>query len=1050
MTSTHGLPRDTSENTNVEELIRSEGISDDEWQRIFELRYCTILVPFAEDSDAESHGDMQDQEGSEEGEDKEEEKKSTGIQPSTPKMNRTSRSGQKQQQLPTPKSIQRPQRPERSPRQRSRTASPTKSPDQHIGLPSPLERRTAKAMSRNIDQSIEDVDMDLGEDQGMDDLDGLNDSTLTPDDPLSTYLVGMRSRSHDGTQDMDSTVDTTGNHNNNDGDIQSAEQKIARDVSAPLVQYGDLGRQGAPAQSSKRPFDEADSTTSSDTGAKRRHWELSPSTRLLQLKQPDLMKQSALATSPSISSSPVSPSGLMKPRSYTPSASSLSFLQSRQPLSNVASLQRDESFASNISTASRWSRNAKTLWTKQDWQTLEALYNQMDGNSMEEAELTQVAVRFLVEQEALTSSKPRWTREMVLTRCIALYRVRHDKNEGSEHQFPFTAANVSRRHHSGTRRAAPYPIDALRGPYSGGTSSSAMSEFRNRRRADQNRKQSALDQGHSLKSVFKHRFASGLRTVGQLLPFWRDVEQGNMDIKEEVTVPLVPAGSAQSVIEAFENQAEEEARQSRPMSRSGRGAFTQRCQDCDQVYYCSSTCKALAMDPMQGAHGKVCKTFRKLATWNSDRHTKSIIKLLLQVLMNHWRERQGFPSVFQSRKLGQKLNEGADTSAVEATMVMAVTTNEPMAAAATTSTPSSAAAAETGAIASEAQELNAQGDGQKSKVQEPVENDFYDVLRLQSHYEDWDDEDTKDWNRQAQVVLSLLELSGLNEIRSEPDGPLQKLTAMDIKKLVSALESNAFGMFDRTRKKPVCFGRAIYPIASFFNHSCECNATAVQADGSEKVTGDDVLGCSEAYGLSQDQPSTPESVSASVTTSTVPSISSSSEEVDSKPEASASAGTESGTVEDEQAGEAAVAPNPFASRVGEFRMMTFFAISDISKGQDITISYIDTEAPLHARRLALLSDYHFHCLCARCMREERTSSTGKGNNQAGKGGGKRKTAGGTGKWKSAGGASSAGGIGRARKTIEEPPCFARKYQGRKLMSFRFGLTKLQGKLSADL
>ncbi|KAF9179639.1 hypothetical protein BGZ50_006778 [Haplosporangium sp. Z 11] len=1017
MTSTHALPMDTSENTNVEELIRSEGISDDEWQRIFELRYCTILVPFAEDYDAESQGDIQDlmeeeEEEEEEGEDEDEERdeQSIGTQPSTPKVEGASRSGQEQQQLPTPKSIQRPQ----SLRQRSRTVSPSKSPARHTGMPSPLERRSAKAMSRNTDQSIEDVNMDLGEDQDMDDLDGLNDSTLTPDDPLSTYLAGMRSRGRDGTQGMGIIVDATGNHSNNVGDIQSAEQKIARGISASLVQHGNLGRRDSPAQSSKRPLDEADSTTSSDAGAKRRHWELSPSTRLLQPKHPDLTKQSALATSPSIPYSPVSPSGLMKPRSYTPSTSPLSFLQSRLSSSNVSSLQRDVSFTSNISTTSQWSRNAKTLWTKQDWQTLEALYNEMDGNSMEEAGLTQVADRFLTEQMALTGSKPRWT------------RVRHDKNEGSEHQFPFTAADASRRHRSGTRRAAPYPVDVLRGQYPGGTSSSAMTEFRNRRRSEQNRKQSALDQGYSLKSVFKHRFASGLRTVGQLLPFWRDVELGNTDIKEKVTVPLVPAGSAQSVIEAFESQVEEEAR------RSSRGAFTQRCQDCDQVYYCSSTCKELAMDPKQGAHGKICKTFRKLATWNSDRHTKSIIKLLLQVLMNHWRERQGLPSLYQSRKLMQMRNESVDASAAEATTVMTAATNESTGAAAITSapsSPSSSAAADTGAIAPEAQELNAQEDGRKGKVQEPVENDFYDVLRLQSHYEDWDDEDTKDWNRQAQVVLSLLELSELNEIRSEPDGPLQKLTAVDIKKLVSALESNAFGMFDRTRKKPVCFGRAIYPIASFFNHSCECNATAVQADGSEEVTSGDVLRCSEAYGSNQDQPSTPESVSvsASVTASSTPSTPTSSEEVDSITEASALAGTESGTVEGEQAGEAAVAPNPFASRVGEFRMMTFFAVSDISKGQDITISYIDTEAPLHARRLALLSDYHFHCLCARCMREERTSNTGKGNSQAGKGGGKRKTAGGTGKQKSTGGASPAGGIGRASKTIEEPPCFARKH-----------------------
>ncbi|KAF9998278.1 hypothetical protein BGZ79_008041 [Entomortierella chlamydospora] len=71
------------------------------------------------------------------------------------------------------------------------------------------------------------------------------------------------------------------------------------------------------------------------------------------------------------------------------------------------------------------------------------------------------------------------------------------------------------------------------------------------------------------------------------------------------------------------------------------------------------------------------------------------------------------------------------------------------------------------------------------------------------------------------------------------------------------------------------------------------------------------------------------------------------------------------------------AADPYDSRVGQFRMMTFFAIQDITKGQDVTISYIDTEMPLQARRLALLSDYHFHCCCDRCLREEKTSSSSK-------------------------------------------------------------------------
>lgn len=58
--------------------------------------------------------------------------------------------------------------------------------------------------------------------------------------------------------------------------------------------------------------------------------------------------------------------------------------------------------------------------------------------------------------------------------------------------------------------------------------------------------------GHQIKSVFKKKVASGLKTVGQLIPFWKDVEDGKTSIKEEVTVPLIKAPKVQSMIESFE------------------------------------------------------------------------------------------------------------------------------------------------------------------------------------------------------------------------------------------------------------------------------------------------------------------------------------------------------------------------------------------------------------------------------------------------------------------------------------------------------------------
>ena len=46
------------------------------------------------------------------------------------------------------------------------------------------------------------------------------------------------------------------------------------------------------------------------------------------------------------------------------------------------------------------------------------------------------------------------------------------------------------------------------------------------------------------------------------------------------------------------------------------------------------------------------------------------------------------------------------------------------------------------------------------------------------------------------------------------------------------------------------------------------------------------------------------------------------------------------------------------------------ARSDIAEGDEVTISYIDTQQRLRDRRLALQETYFFHCRCARCVREE--------------------------------------------------------------------------------
>ena len=195
--------------------------------------------------------------------------------------------------------------------------------------------------------------------------------------------------------------------------------------------------------------------------------------------------------------------------------------------------------------------------------------------------------------------------------------------------------------------------------------------------------------------------------------------------------------------------------------------------------------------------------------------------------MNHWRERQGFLTAYQNRQLlFRKADESRKTdlndeegertvdkvamdlsrvtlgSKVEEPKTQAVNGQDTQDNVKDDQPSPTLSPTHSSSLSEQQQEKQDQ-----DRIQEPVENDFYDFLLLQSHFEDWDEEDNKDWNKQSQIVLSLLDLAGLTEVALGRDEPLRSLTSLDIKRMISALESNAFGMFDRSKTKPVCFGR---------------------------------------------------------------------------------------------------------------------------------------------------------------------------------------------------------------------------------------------------
>ncbi|KAI8824429.1 uncharacterized protein EV422DRAFT_487271, partial [Fimicolochytrium jonesii] len=155
-----------------------------------------------------------------------------------------------------------------------------------------------------------------------------------------------------------------------------------------------------------------------------------------------------------------------------------------------------------------------------------------------------------------------------------------------------------------------------------------------------------------------------------------------------------------------------------------------------------------------------------------------------------------------------------------------------------------------------------------------------EVDNLQSHYSSWPLEDAKDWRKTKNLIVKLLEDCGLLE-NGDRVPPIPRGDPSDfVLHLVSKIESNGFGLW--SPKTEQCMGRALFPNASYFNHSCDPNTSATQA-------ADEI---------------------------------------------------------------------------------TFRTKRPVKQNEPLTISYIDANIPLHARRSRLQQEYYFHCMCSRCVAEE--------------------------------------------------------------------------------
>ncbi|KAG0171336.1 SET and MYND domain-containing protein 3 [Apophysomyces sp. BC1034] len=191
---------------------------------------------------------------------------------------------------------------------------------------------------------------------------------------------------------------------------------------------------------------------------------------------------------------------------------------------------------------------------------------------------------------------------------------------------------------------------------------------------------------------------------------------------------------------------------------------------------------------------------------------------------------------------------------------------------------------------------------------------FDHVQALESHYHHWPSSEKKEWRRIQQFLHAQLQL--------EPD---------EIMHLVSRIESNGFGIYLENKvSDPI--GRALFPLASMFNHDCNNNCEAEQyTDNCDD----------EAQEIPADQKIEPLDKKASKKK----------KKNDAEPRPKL------------------YYPPVFSRPRGGFRLMQIKSIRDIQPGEALTISYIDASLPVAARRQQLLSEYYFECQCTRCLEE---------------------------------------------------------------------------------
>ncbi|KAI8607609.1 hypothetical protein BC830DRAFT_1158337, partial [Chytriomyces sp. MP71] len=322
-------------------------------------------------------------------------------------------------------------------------------------------------------------------------------------------------------------------------------------------------------------------------------------------------------------------------------------------------------------------------------------------------------------------------------------------------------------------------------------------------------------------------------------------------------------------------------------------ALPLRCKDCDQLFFCDESC---FNEAISNGHARVCGSLRRIATAKIGLHEKSIAQIALNVLL-------------------RRTLEAAKREQIQISTLLNPTNP----------------------LTSSAQIA----DALIKNPLDPIVPSYKDVQSLQSHLADWTNDTRKEWRKTCALMQTLVTEAGLVDasLVDESEGDTLEYILLH---LFSKIESNGFGVWAQKMIRRV--------ETSHTEPFKESESQEPPIESIESLTISHIAANRKVSGSPNNEPGT---------------VASDSEEFNGVDDSGICIGR-------------AIYPfasyfnhscDPTCESVQYGPILLFQTTRPLQENEELTISYMNTNAPVSSRRAALFTDYYFDCACTRCVTE---------------------------------------------------------------------------------